>query len=735
MTQAGPSRRPQQASPDQIASRARQEQNPVPRPAGPGPDPNQLDSWLAIEVDGTVVARTGKVELGTGVRTALAQIVAEELDVPISRIRMVMGDTALTPDEGYTAGSMTLQTSGTALRQAAASARQALLELASDRLDAAVDELVVEAGTVIVGHHPNRTITYAELQGGRPFERELQGDAPLKAPGSYRVVGTSAKRLDLPAKVVAQPSFVQDVRLPGMLHGRVVYPPGPGAWLESLDASSVADMPGLVQVVRRGSFVGIVAEREEQAIQASQQLQASWLTVEPLPSMADLYDVLRAQPAHTAVLADSGQVEAALAGAARQASATYYQPYHAHASAGPSCAVAAVQADGATVWSSTQGPHPLRGALAELLGLPAEQVRVIHAEGPGGYGQNGSDDVAAEACLLSQAVGRPVRVQWSRQQEFAWEPKGAPMVMTLRAGLDEEGRIAAWQYDVWTPTHTDRPRLAAQLLAARWMSDQAKPLVHFGGGERNAQTAYRLPSQRVAVHWLPWSPLGTSSFRALGGVGNTFANESFMDELAQLAGADPLAFRLRHLEDARARDVLVAAAERAGWRRPGSPAAGGQLAVGQGLAVAQYKNSGAYAATVAEVAVDLSTGVVRAQRLVVAHDCGLIINPDGVTSQVEGNVIQSLSRALKEEVTFDATGVTSLDWEAYPILTFSEIPEIDVVLLNRADQPLVGAGEPASITTAPAVANAIFHATGARVRQVPFTPGRVLAALSERPAA
>jgi CO/xanthine dehydrogenase Mo-binding subunit len=371
--------------------------------------------------------------------------------------------------------------------------------------------------------------------------------------------------------------------------------------------------------------------------------------------------------------------------------------------------------------------------LAQLLNLPPEAVHVQHVEGPGGYGHNGSDDAAAEACLLSRAVGRPVRVQWSREQEFAWEPKAAAMVIEMRGGLDAHGGVAAWQYDAWTPTHTDRPRLAGQLLVHQWMTGQPAPPVRFGGGERNALTLYAIAQQRVTMHWLPRSPLRTSSFRALGGVANTFANECFMDELAHLAGADPLEYRLRHLPDERARDVLIAAAERAGWRWPAHPAAAGEVSAGLGLAVARYKNSGAYVAAVAGVEVNTTSGAVAVRRVVVAHDCGLIVNPDGVRNQVEGNVIQALSRALKEQVAFDARGVTSLDWERYPILTFSEVPEIEVVLLNRADQPLLGAGEPASITMAPAVANAIFHATGARVRHVPFTAARVLAALDARP--
>lgn len=683
----------------------------------------QLDDWLAIELDGTVTAYSGKVELGTGVRTALAQIVAEELDVAFERVRLVMGDTARTPDEGYTAGSMTLQSGGTALRHAAAEARLALLELASDRLDAMLDELDIEDGVIRVVRRPDRQVSFAALMGGRKFARLVSGQAPLKPAGSYQVVGASLPRVDLPLKLTGHPSFIQDVRVPAMLHGRMVPPPGRGARLVAVDEASVADVPD-VRVVVRGDFVGVVAMREEHAVRAAAQLRLEWRAGPALPLQAELFATLRAQPAELQVLAESDGVDAAIARSAQRLSASYYQPYHAHASLGPSCAVADVQAGRCTVWSSNQGPYPLRGALAELLGLPVEQVRVVHIEGPGGYGQNGSDDAAAMAAVLSQSVNAPVRLQWSRAMEFAWEPLAAAMVVELSAGLDATGRIAAWGYDAWTPTHSARPRRAEQLLAAQWRDGRDRPPPRgFAGGDRNAITRYDLPAQRLRMHWLGDSPLPTSSFRSLGGTANTFANESFMDELAAATGADAVAFRLRHLSDERLRAVLIAAAERAGWPGP-------RL----GVACAHYKNSGAYVATVAEVEVDTATGVVRVTRVVVAHDCGLIVNPDGVRNQIEGNVIQSLSRALKEEVRFDRGGVTSLDWETYPILTFSELPEIEIVLLNRPDQPAVGAGEPATITTAPAVANAIFAAAGARLRQVPFTPVRVQAALAQRPA-
>lgn len=681
---------------------------------------NQVDDWIAIEPDGSISVFSGKVELGTGVKTALAQIVAEELDVPFERIHMVMGDTALTPDEGYTAGSTTIQLGGFALRHASAEARLALLELASDRLDAAIDELIVRDGVIRVSHHPDRTTTYAELLGGRKFQRRITLKAPLKEPEEYRIVGQPIPRVDLPRKISGGASFVHDVRLPGMLHARVVRPPSPGARLVSLDESSVPD----VRVVRLGNFVGVVAEREEQAVRAAQQLKVTWREATHWPKQADLYAYIRSQPTTDDVLVEEGKVDAAFKHATTRLTAAYAQPFQAHAAIGPSCAVADVQAEHAVIWSNSQGVHPLRGALAELLKTPPGQVQVIHAEGAGSYGHNGSDDAAADAAILSQVVGRPVRVQWSRQDEFAWEPYAPAMVMEVSGGLDGQGRVVAWQYDVWTPSHTNRPRGKSQLLAGQLIfGRRPSPPQWFGGGDRNAATNYVFPHQRVVAHWLAGLPLRTSSMRTLGGAANTFANESFVDELAAAAQIDPLEFRLRHLTDPRAIAVLQAAAQQSGW---GTPLPAG---VGRGLAFAQYENEVAYVATVAQVQVDTRSGAIRVQRIVTAHDCGLIINPDGLRNQIEGNVLQSLSRALYEEVTFDASHITSVDWDSYPILKFSDVPEVDVVLINRSDQPAVGAGEPATITTAPAIANAIFHASGARVRQIPFTPQRIQTAL------
>ncbi len=685
---------------------------------------NQVDDWLRIEPDGSVTVFSGKVELGTGVQTALAQIVAEELDVPFERITLVMGDTALVPDEGITAGSTTLQIGGFALRQASAEARQALLEAASDQLDAMLDELTVRDGIVSVTSDPVRSTTYAELMGGKAFKREISLHAPLKPVSSYNIVGRALPRIDLPRKLTGQAGYVHDVRLPGMLHARVVRPPDPGASLDSYDPASALG----AEIVHEGDFLAVAAKREYDAVRAAAALKVTWRQSSQRPPLQELFQHLREQDTFDEVSLDEGDVETTMPEAKIRLAASYAQPFQAHASIGPSCAVADVTADSATLWASTQSPYPLREALADLLHMPEDAVRVIYAEGSGSYGHNGADDAAADAALISQKLGRPVRLQWSRSDEFLWEPYAPAMLMELHGGLSAEGHIIAWEHEVWSPTHGNRPRLANQLLAGQLAYGLRPPAPQwFGGGDRNAPVDYALPNQRVVAHWLAEMPLRTSSMRTLGGAANTFANESFMDELAFAAGVDPLTFRSNHLDDKRGIAALQAAAEHAGWGEPL------QEGVGRGVAYARYENEGAYVATVAQVRVDPGSGAIRVERLVSAHDCGLIVNPDGVTNQIEGNLIQSLSRALFEEITFDERRITSADWDTYPILRFSDLPDIQVVLINRPDEPLLGAGEPASICTAAAVANAIFAACGARLRHIPLTADRVKQAMRGGP--
>lgn len=717
------------------------------RSPGTPPDDSAepIGDTLTIDADGLVTVYSGKVELGTGVRTALAQIVAGALDVPFNRVKMVMGDTRLSPDEGGTTGSKTLQHSVPRLQRIAAAARTVLLQRASALLGVPIEKLQTGAGFVYVTEEQARSVPYGVL-GAEPLRQRLSDVDLNPPPPRSAIVGQSVPRVDLRMKLTGGEAFVHDLRLDGMLHGRVIRPPvrtlngAGGAKVESVDDTTVREMPGLVAIVRNGSFVGVVAEREEQAIRAAGALRVVWSKQDPLPDQLHLHTLMPQSPQETVEVARAGDVNGAFAQAAQVLDAAYTFPWQAHASMGPSCAVADVRPDGATIYSSSQNVFALRASLAPLLGLDVEQMHVIHREGAGCYGHNGADDVSADAALLSQAVGRPVRVQWGRADEFAWEPKGPAMLSRLRAGLSDTRLITAWEYDVWTPTHTTRPGGEAARLFAGQLVDPPAPPAPFrhAGGDRNAIPNYDFPHLRVTAHWLTTPPLRPGSLRSLGGMANTTAIEGFMDELAVAADDDPVEFRLRHLADPRAKDVISRAAEAAQWQaRPSGLAAGnrslredGDTARGRGIAFARYESKYAYVAVVAEVSIERSSGVVRITRVVVAHDCGLIVNPDGLTNQIEGNLIQGISRALKEELTFDQTQVTSLNWMTYPILTFAEVPAIEVVLIDRPEEPPWGAGEPAICPVAAAIGNAIFDATGARLRSVPFTADKVLAAVN-----
>ncbi|MDP8909452.1 MAG: molybdopterin-dependent oxidoreductase, partial [Chloroflexota bacterium] len=623
-------------SPPTTPPSAPQTEQPVGQSVAREPAAHEIDTWLAPGADGRLTLLCGKVELGTGVATALAQIVAAELHLPPDRIHVVMGDTARTLDQGYTAGSKTIQLTGPIVQRAARAALAVLRDRAAARLGVPVEDLVAVDGRIQRDADERRGIPYHDLIGDG-FKRTFDSDGPLLPfpAETASAIGASVPRHDLPAKVTGGASFVHDLRLDGMLHGRVVRPwmrtpSGVGAKVLTVDESSVADLPGLVAVVRDGDFVGVVAEREEQAVLAADQLRVEWAPPATLPPHGDLFTHLRALPvAETRTLMD-GDVEPALTQAERTLAVTYAIPFVAHASIGPSCAVADVRSDGVTVYAATQGVGPLRDALAELLDLPPSAVRVVYREGAGCYGHNGADDVAADAALLSRAVGRPVRVQWRRQDEFAWEPKSPAMLIDVRAGLDETGCIAAWDYTVRTPPHTSRPRgHGAHLLAGQLVDPPLPPVPYsFGGGDRNAAHVYDIPASRVLVHWLEMVGLRSSSLRSLGGWANTTATECFVDELAEAAGADPVAFRLRHLHDPRAREVIERAAVAADWhpgpRRSSEVARRSGTRIGQGIAFARYESRFTYVAAVADVEVNLQNGEVRAARVVVAHDCGRI---------------------------------------------------------------------------------------------------------------
>jgi nicotinate dehydrogenase subunit B len=697
-----------------------------------------FETFIRITADGSVAAYNGHVDLGTGIRTALGQIVAEELDVSFARVVVVLGDTSRVPNQGATIASETIQITAVPLRKAAAQARQFLLSRAAQRLELPATDLIIEDG--LIRGHDNRSVSYGELIGDDIIRLELADDVPVKEVGSYSIVGQSVPRVDLPAKATGELVYVHDVRVPGMLHGRVVRPPyvgvdaGPfvGASLIAVDQASVADIPGLVAVVTSGDFVGVVAEREENAIKAATRLKVEWKPVPTLPDLEDLETALRANPSQPRVLLDKGNVEAAIAGAAKPMQRTYTWPYQMHASMGPSCAVADYGEGRITVWSGTQNPHVLRSDLAQLVDRPESDVEVIRMEAAGCYGRNCADDVSADALLLSRAVGRPVRVQLTREQEHAWEPKGTAQLIDVNGGLNGDGSIAAYDFATRYPSN-GAPTLALLLTG------KISPIpAVFEMGDRTAIPPYDYDNMRVVAHDMP--PIVRASWlRGVSALPNTFAHESYIDELATEAGVDPIEYRLRYLKDSRAIDLVNAVAERAGWTpRPVRQEKEGDVVHGRGFAYALYVHSkfpgygAAWSAWIADVAVNKETGDVSVTRVVAGQDSGMMINPDGVRHQIQGNVIQSTSRALMEEVSFERGKVATREWGAYPIIKFPELPKIDVLMLPRQDRPPLGVGESASVPSAAAIANAIFDATGVRFREPPFTPERILEGLRDQ---
>ncbi|HYY24154.1 MAG TPA: molybdopterin cofactor-binding domain-containing protein [Candidatus Udaeobacter sp.] len=717
------------------------------RASGAQPDPTQLDSWIAIGQDGNVTVFTSKVELGTGIETALAQIAAEELDIPWQKIRVDMGDTSKTIDQATTSGSRTIERAGPQVRQAAAAARKELLRLAAEKLGAPAEKLTVRDGVVSVVGNPSKRVSYAQLIGGRRFnvtiqaegragELKLAQDVEPKNPREYKTVGKSVPRFDLPPKLTGEAVYVHDVRIPGMLHGRVIRPPVVNTPPMNIDEDSVKNIPGFVKVVREGNFIGVTARTEWAAIQAAQALKVTWeKSTAKLPANTEeLYAYLTNTKSFTTLkAADKGNPTDALTKAKKQYEATYRWPFQMHGMIGPSCAVADVRGDQATIWSGCQGPFRTRASIAALLKIPEKNVRVIYHEASGSYGRMSNDDGAEDAALLSRAVGAPVRVQWSRQDEHGWEPKGPAQLQRLRAGVDDQGKIIAWEFTDYSLPWTVSS--ITTLLASQQIGIKSKT-PGSGNGNQGGGEIYGFESSKVFAEEIPWLrpepiPLRTSNLRAPGQLSRCFASESLLDEIAADLGVDPVELRLRYLtNDQRAMEVLKAVAEKSGWQKRSSPAANATGTV-TGRGVAMTRRSGGYAAAVADVEVNKSSGQVRVQRVTLAHDCGLIVNPDGVKNQVEGNIVQGVSRALFEEVMFDSNGVTSLDWNGYPILRFPDVPELDIVLIDRKDVAPLGAGELSTVPVPAAIANAIFAATGIRLREAPFTPKRVLAELQK----
>ncbi|TWF52395.1 molybdopterin cofactor-binding domain-containing protein [Neorhizobium alkalisoli] len=698
--------------------------------------------FLAILPGGQVTAFNGHVDLGTGIRTALAQIVAEELDIPFERVTMVLGTTTAVPDQGPTIASETIQIAAKPLRLAAATARRHLLQMAGalHALEPAV--LMIENGVIRPRGESNWELDFDELISGRNEEIEIDPAAPVKAVGEYRLVGKGQKRNDIAAKATGTWSYVHDVRVPGMLHGRVVRPPYTGfdsgdfvgRSLISVDEASIAHIPGIVSVVVDGDFIGIVATREEFAAQAARELKTRWHALPDFQDLSEPEEPLRQNRSKPRLLRDQGDVERALAGASPLMERTYVWPYQMHASIGPSCAVADWKPDELVVWSGTQNPYPMRRDLALLLGMPESSIVVERLEAAGCYGRNCADDVTADAALLSRAVGRPVRVQLTREQEHAWEPKGAAQVIDVRGGLDLEGGPAGYEFDTRYPSNLS-PTLALILTGRVPNTPDVAEM-----GDRTAIPPYAFGNMRVTVHDMP--PIARASwFRGVSAMPNSFAHESFIDELAAAAGVDPVEYRLRYLTDSRAADLVRAVTEKAEWKprtRPETEGAEGDLLYGRGFAYAVYVHGkfpgvpAAWSAWVADVAVNKKTGEIAVTKITVGQDSGLMINPDGVKHQIHGNVIQSLSRVLKEKVSFDGLKVESVEWGGYPIMTFPEVPDIDVLMLPRPNEEPLGVGESASVPSAAAIVNAVYDATGLRFRELPLTPDRILKALREQ---
>jgi len=704
------------------------------RPAARSVLADELDSWLAIGVDGKVTVYTGRVDMGTGVRTSFAQVIADELDVTFQSVDIVMGDTDVTPDQGKTTASNNSGRGQQPLMRAAAEARQLLLKMAGDQWKIAPERLTVQDGAIRVQGDASRKVSYGELIGGKSFGAKLQvtdpgdnwgpvlsGSAPVKS-GGFRYVGRSLPRVDVAAKVTGTFPYVHNVRVPGMVHGRTVRPPAIGARLVSVDESSVQSVPGLIKVVRRGNFLGVVAQREEQAIAAARQLKVTWSEAQQLPE--DEYEWMRNGKPLKTQIQNTGDVDAALARAAKVVKATYKLPVQNHAMIGPSCAVTDVRAGEATFWSGSQWIQGNRRDLAQMLGLPVEKVHGIWVEGSGSYGRLICDDAVADAALLSQAVGKPVRVQWTRQEEHVWEPKSPPALIDMQAGLDADGKVIAFSLEGWSPSHSTGE--AGNFLAWRLVGTNPGHDRLSGGPGGHL---YSFANDRSIVHYTA-ELFRACTLRGPGAYQTDFAVESFIDELAFAAKADPVEFRFRHLKDADSIATLKMLAKQAEWQPrpyPQKMDATARVVSGRGVC---HGAPGKMAAVAVDVEVNRDTGKVRVRKATIAAICGRIINPDSMKHQLEGAFLQGLSRGLLEEVKFDRAQAISTDWRSYPILTFPDIPQIETILIDQPGVDSSGVGEVGSVPTGAAIANAIFDATGVRLREIPFSPDRVKAALN-----
>lgn len=691
---------------------------------------DQVDTFLAIDPKGMVTVYAGKVDLGTGVRMGLLQIVADELDVPLANVDIVEGDTSLTPDQGPTYGSQSIQIGGVQIRQASATARNALLDEAAKQLNVPKEDLTIADG-IIRAKSSNATTSYGELIGGKNFTLKLDPAAPLKNPADYKIVGKRIARRDIAGKVTGGFTYMHDFRVPGMLHGSVIRPPALGAKLESVDESSIKDIPGVVKVVRDGNFLGVVTDNEWSAVRAARELKATWSKSETLPDEKKLWEHVRATKiVKDDVTSNIGDVATALKADGKKVQATYDFHIHTHGSIGPSCSISEFR-DGKLInWSASQATHNLRKQLAQMLSMPDADVRCVYVDGAGCYGRNGHEDAAGDSALLARAVGKPVRVQWSRADEHGWDPKGPPTLIDLRANLDSSGNVTAWESEFFLPQGAAG---MVELVAANLTGLPADRSLYPGGIVQDSAIPYKIANVRTVCHRLETTPFRPSWIRTPGRMQNTFANECFLDELAAAANADPLEFRIRYIDpaDKRGLEVMERLAKLANWQKRPSPQKNisGNIVKGRGVSYVKYELVRTYIGMVAEVEVDRTNGDVRVTKFYVTHDCGQIINPNGVQAQIEGSIIQTVSRTMKEQLTFDRSMVTSLDWASYPILTFPEVPEIVMDLIDRPNEKPWGVGEPTAALVPSAISNAVFDATGARLRSVPFKRDKVKAAL------
>ncbi|HZI84115.1 MAG TPA: molybdopterin cofactor-binding domain-containing protein [Casimicrobiaceae bacterium] len=691
---------------------------------------DQVDGFLAIDAKGHVTVYSGKVDLGTGIQTAMAQIAADELSVPLDRVTVIQGDTALTPDQGVTFGSLSIQNGGMQIRQAAATARDALVSQVAAGQGMAKETLTVKDG-VVVPKSGGKGWSYAELVGGHDFQLKLDPKATLKDPKDYAIVGKPIARLDIPDKVTGRFTYMQDFKVSGMIHARVVRPRAMKAALLAWNDFEARRIPGYIGVIRKGNYLAVLARSEWAAIRASRTIETTWSDWQGLPDKAKLWDYVRGvkinKDEELQKIGDSA--EGMKTPNAKIVSASYDFAIHTHGSIGPSCAIAEYKDGKLTVWSASQATHLLRKQVSNMLGMPPENVRCIYVEGSGCYGRNGHEDAAADAALLARETGLPVRVQWMREDEHGWDPKGPPTLFDYRAAVGDKGMVHAWESQVFIP---DRPKDIAVTLLPAELAMLPREDAHPGNIHQSLAIPYTFPNVKATAHWLAETPFRPSWIRTPGRMQNTFANESFVDELAAAAGVDPLEFRLRHLNDPRGVELLQRLAKLSGWS-PRGPAGrqSGDVMKGRGLSYVKYELVRTYVGVVADVEVERKTGKATVKKFYVVHDCGQIINPDGLKNQIEGNVVQTTSRTLLEDLQFDRSRVTSLDWKTYPILKFPDVPEVAIELIDRPAEKPWGAGEPTAAVVPSAIANAIYDATGARLRSVPFAPAKVMAAMEK----